>query len=187
MKAERVKQAKWWIYLLKGCRCRLQRRYRSLWQLPKIIVNREIYRASCSHPVKDANSTCSALSASKSKGLWKVNRDHLAGWAPGETALHAEHSKVIHKEMENQSDSGRRRLSLKTQTAGTAKLIGAVNSPSTAIKTQPAGTVLQQIWGVVVNVCVLCGWLTGDTNEKTVLRWAKHPAAKSSSWLVEFK
>lgn len=74
-----------------------------------------------------------------------------------ETALHAEHSKVIHKEMENQSDSGRRRLSLKTQTAGTAKLIGAVNSPSTAIKTKPAGTVLQQIWGVVVNVCVLCG------------------------------
>lgn len=44
----------------------------------------------------------SALSLSKSKGLWKVNRDHLAARAPREivgrgreTAVHAEQSKVI--------------------------------------------------------------------------------------------
>lgn len=47
-----------------------------------------------------------------------------------EAALHADQLKVIHKETENQHDSGRGRLSLKTQTVGTAKLIGAV-----AIKT----------------------------------------------------
>lgn len=62
----------------------------------------------------------------------KVKRQHLAGRAPAEivvreAALHAEQSKVIQKEMESWCDLGHRRLSIKTQSAGTAKLIIAVN------------------------------------------------------------
>lgn len=67
----------------------------------------------------------SALSPSESKGLWKVNRDHLAGRAPGEivgrererlrqTALHAEQSKVIQRPQRDGKSVGLRARKIKS-------------------------------------------------------------------------
>lgn len=97
------------VHLFKGCRCRLQRCDRSLWQLPKMIQNGETHQPSCSQGVKDTNSVCmnvlGTLPEQKERALegeprpsgWTSSRRDcgLRERASRETATHAEQSKVI--------------------------------------------------------------------------------------------
>lgn len=134
---EKVKQTKWKIYSFicsKGCCCRPPGCNRSLWQLlKKIFREKPIKRAALSVSKMSEIQTAyariySPLSLSKSRGLWKVNREHVAGRAPGEivgrerkregvreTAMHAEQSKIIQcaqRDGKSFRTPGRRRLSL---------------------------------------------------------------------------